>query len=142
MMRCACDPHRAPVSAHQVNMMSAAMLASASSVAGTISDLAPGLNDGMRMLEARAAAQKTADGPAGGAAGGQILFVRGSGSEQETAVAEGGRVANPAEIQLDDDDEDEEEEGEAEDEVAQQAVPAQVFGSLAKQGQDQEDAED
>ena len=115
-------------------MMSAAMLASASSTAGTISDLAPGLNDGMRMLEARAA-QKTADRPAGG---GQILFVRGSASEQETEVAEGGRVANPAEIQLDDED-DEEEDGEAEDEVAQQAVPPQVFGSLARTREDSED---
>ena len=92
------------------------------------------------MLEARAAAQKSADQPA---AGGQVLFVRGSASEQETEVAEGGRVANPAEIQLDDDeDEDDEEEGEGdEEEVAQQAVPAQVFGSLAKK-REEEDAED
>lgn len=40
----------------QVNMMSAQMLASAGSVAGTVSDLAPGAKDGMRMLEARAVA--------------------------------------------------------------------------------------
>lgn len=37
-------------------MMSAQMLASAGSVAGTVSDLAPGAKDGMRMLEARAVA--------------------------------------------------------------------------------------
>lgn len=40
----------------QVNMMSAQMLASADTVAGTVSDLAPGAKDGMRMLEARAVA--------------------------------------------------------------------------------------
>lgn len=39
----------------QVNMMSAQMLSSANSVAGTVADLAPGLKDGMRMLEAKAA---------------------------------------------------------------------------------------
>ncbi|KAF0291296.1 Pre-mRNA-splicing factor SYF1 [Amphibalanus amphitrite] len=112
----------------QVNMMSAAMLASASSMSGTISDLAPGLNDGMRMLEARAA-QKTADRPAAAAA-----------AAAGAAVAEGGRVANPAEIQLDDDDDEEEGEGaEEEEEVAQQAVPAQVFGSLARKQEEQED---
>lgn len=37
-------------------MMSAQMLASADTVAGTVSDLAPGAKDGMRMLEARAVA--------------------------------------------------------------------------------------
>lgn len=39
----------------QVNMMSAQMLAAASSASGTVADLAPGAKDGMRMLEAKAA---------------------------------------------------------------------------------------
>ncbi|XKL62032.1 hypothetical protein PGB90_001865 [Kerria lacca] len=38
----------------QVNMMSAQMLAAASNASGTVSDLAPGAKDGMRMLEAKA----------------------------------------------------------------------------------------
>ncbi|XKL62623.1 hypothetical protein PGB90_002456 [Kerria lacca] len=38
----------------QVNMMSAQMLAATSNVSGTVSDLAPGAKDGMRMLEAKA----------------------------------------------------------------------------------------
>lgn len=39
----------------QVNMMSAQMLNSAGTMAGTIADLAPGAKDDMRMLEAKAA---------------------------------------------------------------------------------------
>ena len=42
-------------------MMSAQMLASAGTVAGTVSDLAPGAKDGMRMLEARAFAMNKVD---------------------------------------------------------------------------------
>lgn len=38
----------------QVNMMSAQMLSSANSIAGTVADLAPGVKDDMRMLEAKA----------------------------------------------------------------------------------------
>lgn len=39
----------------KVNMMSAQMLAAATSASGTVADLAPGAKDGMRMLEAKAA---------------------------------------------------------------------------------------
>ena len=39
----------------QVNFMSAQMLAASSQASGTVSDLAPGMKDDMRMLEAKAA---------------------------------------------------------------------------------------
>lgn len=39
----------------QVNFMSAQMLAASSQASGTVSDLAPGMKDDMRMLEVKAA---------------------------------------------------------------------------------------
>lgn len=63
-------------------MMSAQMLASADTVAGTVSDLAPGAKDGMRMLEARAVAMNQLEEPptttpaaSSSAAAGIILLV-------------------------------------------------------------------
>jgi len=57
--------------------MSAQMLAQAASVSGTVSDLAPGASDGMRMLEARAAEAAALERAAvtQAAAGGQIFFL-------------------------------------------------------------------
>lgn len=55
-------------------MMSAQMLNSAGTMAGTIADLAPGAKDDMRMLEAKAVEMSgTTTAPKGGG----IMFVRG-----------------------------------------------------------------
>ncbi|KAJ8956855.1 hypothetical protein NQ318_014270, partial [Aromia moschata] len=53
----------------QVNMMSAQMLSSAGSTAGTVADLAPGVKDGMRLLEAKAVEM------AGASTSGNIMFI-------------------------------------------------------------------
>lgn len=106
----------------QVNMMSAQMLNSAGSVAGTVADLAPGVKDGMRLLEAKAAelagtsVSKT----------GNIMFVRGEtqGNKDDTD-----KVVNPDEIDIDD---DEDEEMEIDLPVEKQNIPSKVFGSLKK----------
>ncbi|KAK9871432.1 hypothetical protein WA026_012807 [Henosepilachna vigintioctopunctata] len=106
----------------QVNMMSAQMLTSASTAAGTVADLAPGAKDGMRLLEAKAAEMAGSSGSVSRA--NNIMFVRG-----ETQGANQGKVVNPDEINLDDADDDSEEELENIP-VEKQDVPAQVFGSL------------
>ena len=98
----------ASAAVNKVNMMLTLMLASTSSVAGTILDLASGLNDRVRMLEALVTVQKTANRPVAWC---QVLYVLVSASEQDTVMTEGGRVANAAEIQLDDSDEEEEDAG-------------------------------
>ncbi|XP_063848977.1 pre-mRNA-splicing factor syf1 homolog isoform X1 [Scylla paramamosain] len=104
----------------QVNMMSAQMLASADTVAGTVSDLAPGAKDGMRMLEARAVAMNQLEEPptstpvsapsAVGGGGSKIMFVRGSTTKREEEVADAARTANPDEIDIDDEEDDDDEE--------------------------------
>jgi len=43
-------------------MMSAQMLAAATTASGTVADLAPGAKDGMRMLEAKAAEMSVVSG--------------------------------------------------------------------------------
>jgi pre-mRNA-splicing factor SYF1 len=116
----------------QVNMMSAQMLAQVSANR-TVSDLAPGQADGMRLLEARAAAaeghqnkeniggQQESVGAIAGAGmgqpggGGKIMFVRGSADERDDEVARGTKVQNPDEIDIDDDEEGEEEEEEGDE---------------------------
>lgn len=133
----------------QVNMMSAAMLASAGTAAGTVSDLAPGASDGMRVLEAHAAARASETAViAGGdvARGGGIQFVRATVTEDETEKAEQHRQVNPAEIQLEEEEEDDDgderqSEGEEEDEVepVQKSVPSEVFGSMARQSKENDD---
>lgn len=55
-------------------MMSAQMLNSAGTMAGTIADLAPGAKDDMRMLEAKAVEMA---GTKAAPKGGNIMFVRG-----------------------------------------------------------------
>lgn len=113
----------------QVNMMSAQMLNSAGSVAaGTIADLAPGLKDGMRLLEAKAVEM------AGNKSG--IMFVR--GETQGDSKKEGDKVINPDEIDIDDEDEDDNVE-EVDIPIEKQNIPSEVFGSLKKVGDDEDD---
>ncbi|KRT78854.1 Tetratricopeptide repeat-containing protein [Oryctes borbonicus] len=115
----------------QVNMMSAQMLNSAGSVAGTIADLAPGVKDGMRMLEAKAAEMAGTSTSQSG----NIMFVRG---ETQGDKNSGDKVVNPDEINIDDED-DEVGDEEVEVPLEQQSVPAKVFGGLKKTNDDDED---
>ncbi|XP_065204827.1 pre-mRNA-splicing factor syf1 homolog [Planococcus citri] len=93
----------------QVNMMSAQMLAAAANASGTVSDLAPGAKDGMRMLEAKAAEMSAAAGEIIAAENRgprvEISFVRGetTGGDKNN---DGPNVANPDEINIDEDDDD------------------------------------
>jgi pre-mRNA-splicing factor SYF1 len=138
----------------QVNMMSAQMLSSASQQ-GTVSDLAPGMKDDMRILEAKAAemakaaaAAADADPPA---KKGNVLFVRGETQSKAVDEAATQPPVNPDEIDLDDDDEEDsssnEEGGEDEDGkkkkavggVEKQAIPSKVFGGLKKPEDDEDD---
>lgn len=112
----------------QVNMMSAQMLSSATSMSGTVADLAPGVKDGMRLLEAKAVEMS---GSAGGSRPGNIMFVRG-----ETQGANKDKVVNSEEIDIDDDDDDEEVEEEVP--VEKQNIPSEVFGSLKNNEQNDE----
>ncbi|KAK2704962.1 pre-mRNA-splicing factor syf1 homolog isoform X2 [Artemia franciscana] len=118
----------------QVNMMSAQMLAQAASVSGTVSDLAPGASDGMRMLEARAAEAAALERAAvtQAAAGGRggIMFVRGETAARDIEVSEAARVANPDEINIDEEISDEEEEEEKDVPIETKEVPRAVFGNL------------
>lgn len=112
----------------QVNMMSAQMLSSASSIAGTVADLAPGVKDGMRLLEAKAV--EMAGTSASASKPSNIMFVRG-----ETQGSAKEKVVNPDEIDIDEDDEDEEMEEDVP--VEKQNIPSEVFGSLKKQDEDE-----
>lgn len=104
----------------QVNMMSAQMLSSAAQAAGTISDLAPGMKDGMRMLEAKAAEIAVQNK-------GNIMFVRG---ETQGLKESSDKVVNPDEIDIDEESENsEDEEGEVAP-VEKKEIPAAVFGGL------------
>lgn len=109
----------------QVNMMSAQMLSSAGSVAGTVADLAPGVKDGMRLLEAKAVEMAGGSAPKPSS----IMFVRG-----ETQGNNKDKVVNPDEIDIDDEDEEMEEEVP----VEKQSIPSEVFGSLKKQDEEEE----
>ena len=114
----------------QVNMMSAQMLQSASATSGTVADLAPGVEDGMRMLEAaQAAAVNSTNKNTAPAAtvGTGISFVRGEASTREREVAEAARTANPEEINIDDDEEEE-----IDDLPEPKEVPEAVFGGMKK----------
>lgn len=105
----------------QVNMMSAQMLNSAAGLSGTVADLAPGVKDGMRLLEAKAA--EMAGTSVSKAA--NIMFVRGETQGNKDA---GEKVVNPDEIDIDDEDE----EMEPDLPVEKQNIPSEVFGSLKK----------
>lgn len=104
----------------QVNMMSAQMLSSAAQAAGTVSDLAPGMKDGMRMLEAKAAEIAVQSK-------GNIMFVRG---ETQGLKDSSDKVVNPDEIDIDEESANsEDEEGEVAP-VEKKEIPAAVFGGL------------
>lgn len=107
----------------QVNMMSAQMLSSAAQAAGTVSDLAPGMKDGMRMLEAKAAEMAVASK-------GNIMFVRG---ETQGLKDSSDKVVNPDEIDID--EESEQSEDEDSSPVQKKEIPAAVFGGLVKENE-------
>lgn len=109
----------------QVNMMSAQMLSSAAQAAGTISDLAPGMKDGMRMLEAKAAEMAVQSK-------GNILFVRG---ETQGLKDSGDKVVNPDEIDIDEEESDKSGEDDEEEvaPVQKKDIPAAVFGGLLQE---------
>lgn len=113
----------------QVNMMSAQMLNSAAALAGTVADLAPGVKDGMRLLEAKAA--EMAGTSVSKAT--NIMFVRG---ETQGDKDKGDKVVNPDEIDIDDDDD---EEMEPDLPVEKQNIPSEVFGSLKKSNEYDDD---
>lgn len=118
----------------QVNMMSAQMLNSANQSAGTVADLAPGVKDGMRMLEAKAAEMiVTPSAPKGG----NILFVRGETQGQDRDGTDTTRVVNPDEIDID--DEEESEHSEEEMPIEKQTVPSKVFGGLVQPNEDDDE---
>ncbi|XP_055384493.1 pre-mRNA-splicing factor syf1 homolog [Condylostylus longicornis] len=137
----------------QVNMMAAQMV---NTSLGTVADLAPGAQDGMRLLEAKAAemakhkpteSSQSISKPAPS----NILFVRG----ETTGTGEKDKVINPDEIDIGDSDEDEDENDEEEMEVVEngeenvevigkvgiekQQIPAKVFGSLKKIDSDEDE---
>lgn len=68
--------------------------------------------------------------------GSNIMFVR-SETQRGTTAEEIPVASNPDEIEIDEDGEDDEEE---ETTIEEQQVPRQVFGSLKKDDEDEEDA--
>jgi pre-mRNA-splicing factor SYF1 len=125
----------------QVNFMSAQMLAASTTTTGTVSDLAPGLRDDMRMLEAKAAVMaRDAKTDSTTRTKDNIMFVRGDTDAREEELAEMSRVANPDEISIDDDEDDTDEEQQVEEvELERQHVPREVFGGLKKGDDDDDD---
>ncbi|XP_046441080.1 pre-mRNA-splicing factor syf1 homolog [Daphnia pulex] len=121
----------------QINMMSAQMLAAATNTA----EAAAASQDSMKMLDAEAEESRPPVPVAKplARAGSNIMFVRsetqpGSATEDIPAAA-----ANPDEIDIDQDGDDDEEEEEAT--IEEQQVPRQVFGSLKKDEEDEEEAQ-
>ena len=131
----------------QVNMMSAQMLSGAIQKTGPVAESIQ--QDGMKMLEAKAAAasadkENQPKETLGG--GSNIMFVR--GETQSKAVLESLKnqtASNPDEIDIDDDDEDDDEDDEDDEDeekegeisrsfggVEKQVVPSEVFGGLQK----------
>uniref|UniRef100_A0A0A9YW84 Pre-mRNA-splicing factor SYF1 n=1 Tax=Lygus hesperus TaxID=30085 RepID=A0A0A9YW84_LYGHE len=123
----------------QVNMMSAQMLSAASSIAGTVSDLAPGAKDDMRMLEAKSVEMSTTTRGQPSSLSSGIMFVRG---ETQQVTKDGlisskdvPAAADPNEVNLEDalassDEEEDDEEPDEDMPVEKQIVPDEVFGSL------------
>uniref|UniRef100_A0A8C4QSM6 XPA binding protein 2 n=1 Tax=Eptatretus burgeri TaxID=7764 RepID=A0A8C4QSM6_EPTBU len=111
----------------QVNFMTAQMLAvSGSAAPGTVSDLAPGRTDEMRMLEQKAqrlAGEAEKDKPKE-----KILFVRGDTTQNELEQLTQ-QQANPDEINIDSDDGGSDKEPD-EVQLEQKTVPTEVFGGL------------
>ncbi|VVD00889.1 unnamed protein product [Leptidea sinapis] len=104
----------------QVNMMSAQMLGSSTQAAGTVSDLAPGMKDGMRLLEAKAAEMAVHNK-------GNIMFVRG---ETQGLKESADKVVNPDEIDIDEESDNSGDEDGPIDPVEKKEIPAAVFGGL------------
>lgn len=97
-----------------------------------MADLAPGVKDGMRLLEAKAVEMA---GPSGGTSkSGSIMFVRG-----ETQGSNKDKIVNPDEIEIDEDDEEEEAMDDGDLPVEKQNVPSEVFGSLKKNDDDEDE---
>lgn len=131
----------------QVNMMAAQMMGG--SAMGTVADLAPGVKDGMRLLEAKAAEMaKPANGtmppPPAAKPASNIMFVRG----ETHGVGDGTKVLNPDEIDIDEEsEEDEEEDGDGDEEkepnirIEKQQIPDKVFGGLKKKDEEGEEDE-
>lgn len=94
-----------------------------------MADLAPGVKDGMRLLEAKAAEMAGTSG--GTTKPGSIMFVRG-----ETQGNRKDKVVNPDEIDIDGEEEEtdaDEEEEDGDFPVEKQNVPSEVFGGLKRQ---------
>nr|CAB3267779.1 pre-mRNA-splicing factor SYF1 [Phallusia mammillata] len=107
----------------KVNYMSAQMLASASGLTGTASDLAPGNeNDGMKLLEQKAAARAQMDDTKPKQ---NILFVRSDKKPED--ITEISQVQNPDEITIDDESDDEEEAAPV---IQEKVIPDEVFGGM------------
>lgn len=122
----------------QVNMMSAQMLNATTGGSG-INDDAP--IDGMRLLDARASTSAAATSAITSGSKAGIMFVR--GETQGTSKPQ--KVVNPDEIQLDSDEDDENDEEKEDDEVdvpvEKVNIPSEVFGSLKKTDNVQNDDE-
>ncbi|KAI4466216.1 transposase protein [Holotrichia oblita] len=113
----------------QVNMMSAQMLNSAGSVAGTVADLAPSVKDGMKCLK-----RKLLKWPERPRQRRQILCLFAVKLKEIKVVGIKFLILT---IDIDDDDEGGDEEIEIP--LEQQSVPAKVFGGLKKTNDDEED---
>uniref|UniRef100_T1JEU9 Pre-mRNA-splicing factor SYF1 n=1 Tax=Strigamia maritima TaxID=126957 RepID=T1JEU9_STRMM len=120
----------------QVNFMSAQMLAASSQTTGTVSDLAPGMKDDMRLLEAKVAhLSNEAKGDVPKTTK-EVAFVRGSTQIEDEKLAEMSRSANPDEIVIEEDGETDEEQTVEEVNIEQQDIPSEVFGGLKKDAKD------
>lgn len=119
----------------QVNMMAAQMI---SSSAGTVADLAPGVKDGMRLLEAKAAEMAKLNSKASTASSNKtsnIMFVRG----ETQGKGDEDKVINPDEIDIDVESDEDMEKEPADDvdimqkiRIEKQMVPSKVFGGLKR----------
>lgn len=134
----------------QVNMMAAQMMNSAVGT-GAVEGVP---QDGMRLLEAKAAAANASKPvpSAGGQKPSNIMFVRG---ETQGLPSDKARIVNPDEIDIgedsdDEDDDDDEETGDKEAEedimkkvpIERQMVPSKVFGGLKKSVENEEEEEE
>ncbi|KAI9561619.1 hypothetical protein GHT06_012579 [Daphnia sinensis] len=117
----------------QINMMSAQMLAAATNTA----EAAAASQDSMKMLDAEESRPPVPVAKPLARPGSNIMFVR-SETQPGTATEEAPVASNPDEIDIDEEGEDDEEE---EATIEEQQVPRQVFGSLKKDDEDEEDAQ-
>lgn len=118
----------------QVHFMSSQMLTAAVAAAGGTPEIPTGLQDKMKLLEAKAQAlAEEAEKDVPKMPGRKdILFVRGGTTATEEELAELSKTTNPDEIAIDDDFESDDEEKIEEIEVEQRAVPTELFGELKR----------